>query len=74
MAEPWNINIHYDGKLDRCVPPEAGSVLEVGCGDGFLAARLSQRIPTVVAVDIDQPVPGTSQATVSQRAGEVAVR
>jgi 2-polyprenyl-3-methyl-5-hydroxy-6-metoxy-1,4-benzoquinol methylase len=56
MAEPWNINIHYDGKLDRSVPPEAGSVLDVGCGDGFLAARLSQRIPTVVAVDIDQPV------------------
>ncbi|HZN82433.1 MAG TPA: class I SAM-dependent methyltransferase [Mycobacterium sp.] len=56
MAEPWNINIHYDGKLDRCVPPEVGSVLDVGCGDGFLAARLSQRIPTVVAVDIDQPV------------------
>jgi 2-polyprenyl-3-methyl-5-hydroxy-6-metoxy-1,4-benzoquinol methylase len=40
MAEPWNINIHYDGKLDRSVPPEAGSVLDVGCGDGFLAARL----------------------------------
>jgi 2-polyprenyl-3-methyl-5-hydroxy-6-metoxy-1,4-benzoquinol methylase len=56
MAEPWNVNIHYDGKLDRCVPPHAASVLEVGCGDGFLAARLSQRIPHVVAVDIDQPV------------------
>lgn len=56
MAEPWNINIHYDGKLDKCVPPDAASVLDVGCGDGFLAARLSQRIPRVVAVDIDQPV------------------
>jgi len=56
MAEPWNVNIHYAGKLDKCVPPHADSVLEVGCGDGFLAARLSQRIPHVVAVDIDQPV------------------
>ena len=56
MAEPWNINIHYDGKLDKCVPPNATSALEVGCGDGFLAARLSQRIPRVVAVDVDQPV------------------
>jgi 2-polyprenyl-3-methyl-5-hydroxy-6-metoxy-1,4-benzoquinol methylase len=56
MAEPWNINIHYDGKLDKCVPPQASSVLEVGCGDGFLAARLSRRVPRVVAVDVDEPV------------------
>ena len=56
MAEPWNINIHYDRKLDKCVPSEAASALEVGCGDGFLAARLSQRIPGVVAVDADEPV------------------
>lgn len=56
MTEPWNINIHYDGKLDRCVPAGAASVLEVGCGDGFLAARLSQRVPQVVAVDADEPV------------------
>jgi SAM-dependent methyltransferase len=57
MAKPWNVNIHYDGKPDACVPARAASVLEVGCGDGFLAARLSQRVPRVVAVDIDQPVP-----------------
>ena len=56
MAATWNVNIHYDGILDKCVPPHAASVLEVGCGDGFLAARLAQRIPHVVAVDIDQPV------------------
>jgi 2-polyprenyl-3-methyl-5-hydroxy-6-metoxy-1,4-benzoquinol methylase len=56
MADPWNINIHYDGRLDHCVSPDASSVLDVGCGDGFLAARLSQRIPHVVAVDVDQPV------------------
>jgi protein-L-isoaspartate O-methyltransferase len=56
MPKPWNVNIHYDGKLDKCVPPHASSVLEVGCGDGFLAARLSQRIPHVIAVDIDHPV------------------
>ncbi len=56
MAKPWNVNIHYDGKLDTCVPPHAASVLDVGCGDGFLAARLSERVAHVVAVDIDQPV------------------
>jgi methylase of polypeptide subunit release factors len=56
MAEPWNINIHYDGKLDKCVPAHAASALDVGCGDGFLAARLAQRVPNVVAVDVDRPV------------------
>ena len=76
MAEPWNINIHYDGKLDKCVPPDAASVLDVGCGDGFLAARLSQRIPRVVAVDIDQPVLGRAEqrfpgAPVEWRHGDI---
>jgi 2-polyprenyl-3-methyl-5-hydroxy-6-metoxy-1,4-benzoquinol methylase len=56
VAKPWNVNIYYDGKLDRCIPADAASVLEVGCGDVFLAARLSQRVPHVVAVDIDRPV------------------
>ena len=56
MADPWNVNIHYDGKLEKCVPGHASSVLEVGCGDGFLAARLSQWVPHVVAVDVDEPV------------------
>jgi protein-L-isoaspartate O-methyltransferase len=56
VAKEWNVNIHYDAKLDECVPPYAASVLDVGCGDGFLAARLSQRVPRVVAVDIDEPV------------------
>jgi SAM-dependent methyltransferase len=48
--------MHFDSKLAECVPPHAASVLEVGCGDRFLAARLSQRVPHVVAVDIDRPV------------------
>lgn len=56
MAESWNVNIHYDGKLVSCVPQHAVFALDVGCGDGFLAARLAQRIPHVDAVDIDQPV------------------
>ena len=56
VPRPWNVNIHYDGKLDSLVPATAGSVLDVGCGDGFLAARLSRPVPQVVALDIDRPV------------------
>lgn len=44
MDEPWNANIHYDRRLDACVPETARSVLDVGCGDGFLAARLARRL------------------------------
>ncbi|MEQ7129415.1 class I SAM-dependent methyltransferase [Actinopolymorpha sp. B11F2] len=55
-ADPWNVNIHYDARLDACVPPSATSVLDVGCGDGFLAARLARRVPRVVAIDVDAPV------------------
>lgn len=42
--------------VDAQVPAAASQVLDVGCGDGFLAARLAQRIPRVVALDIDEPV------------------
>ncbi len=56
VSVPWNVNIHYDGTLDALVPPTARSVLDVGCGDGFLAARLSRRVSDVVAIDVDQPV------------------
>jgi 2-polyprenyl-3-methyl-5-hydroxy-6-metoxy-1,4-benzoquinol methylase len=62
MAEPWNANIHYDGRLDACVPASAASVLDVGCGDGFLAARLARRVPLVVAIDADAPVLGRARA------------
>lgn len=54
--QPWNINIHYNALVDAQVPPGAQEVLDVGCGDGFLAARLAERIPRVVALDIDEPV------------------
>src|ERR1700750_1039101 len=55
MAGPWTANIHCDGRLDACVPASATSVLDVGCGDGFLAARLARRVPLVVAIDADGP-------------------
>ncbi|OSC36880.1 class I SAM-dependent methyltransferase [Mycobacterium decipiens] len=66
MDQPWNVNIHYDALLDSEVPPSARRVLDVGCGDGFLAARLAQRIPDVTAVDVDAPVLQRAQARFAQ--------
>lgn len=54
--QPWNINIHYNALVDSHVPLGAQQILDVGCGDGFLAARLADRIPQVTALDIDEPV------------------
>jgi 2-polyprenyl-3-methyl-5-hydroxy-6-metoxy-1,4-benzoquinol methylase len=62
MADLWNVNIHYDARLAACVPATARSVLDVGCGDGFLAARLAGRVPLVVAIDVDAPVLGRARA------------
>ncbi|HVV14559.1 class I SAM-dependent methyltransferase [Amycolatopsis sp.] len=57
MTRPrWNANLHYDRLLAAGVPADARSVLDVGCGDGFLAVRLAKRVPEVTAVDIDGPV------------------
>ncbi|OBI81248.1 bifunctional 2-polyprenyl-6-hydroxyphenol methylase/3-demethylubiquinol 3-O-methyltransferase UbiG [Mycobacterium sp. 1245805.9] len=55
-GQPWNINIHYDALLESKVPRGARRVLDVGCGDGFLAARLARRVPDVTALDADGPV------------------
>jgi 2-polyprenyl-3-methyl-5-hydroxy-6-metoxy-1,4-benzoquinol methylase len=62
VAELWNVNIHYDARLAACVPADARSVLDVGCGDGFLAARLARRVPQVVAIDVDAPVLARARA------------
>jgi ubiquinone/menaquinone biosynthesis C-methylase UbiE len=56
MGQEWNVNIHYDAQLAASVPARAAAVLDVGCGDGFLAARLACQVPEVVAIDIDAPV------------------
>lgn len=58
----WNVNIHYDARLAACVPATASAVLDAGCGDGLLAARLARSVPHVVAIDVDAPVLGRAAA------------
>src|SRR5215470_12032801 len=58
----WNANIHYDARLAACVPAAAAAVLDAGCGDGFLAARLARRVPLMTAIDIDAAVLGRARA------------
>ena len=44
--------------MRACMPASATSVLDVGCGDGLLAARLASRVQLVVAVDADAGLAG----------------
>jgi hypothetical protein len=48
--QPWNIDIYYDALLESKVPLDARRVPDVGCGDGFLAARLAERASDVTAL------------------------
>lgn len=54
-TEPWNLNIHYDQLLSR-LAHSGDHVLDVGCGDGFLSARLSRQGCVVVGLDADAGV------------------
>jgi 2-polyprenyl-3-methyl-5-hydroxy-6-metoxy-1,4-benzoquinol methylase len=48
----WNHNIHYFGLVEKIARrrPRANAI-DVGTGDGMLAARLHEFIPTVVGLD-----------------------
>ncbi|TWE10176.1 hypothetical protein [Rudaeicoccus suwonensis] len=44
----WNHNIHYHGVVLKNVRPTTRSALDVGTGDGLLAAELGRQVPRVV--------------------------
>jgi 2-polyprenyl-3-methyl-5-hydroxy-6-metoxy-1,4-benzoquinol methylase len=52
----WNHNIHYHRLVLDAVPVDARSALDVGTGNGLLAADLRQRVPEVAAIDVDDAV------------------
>lgn len=52
--KPWSHNSHYHRLLVRHLPRTAHSALDVGCGDGEFAAILADRIPEVLALDVDE--------------------
>lgn len=55
-AVRWNNNIHYHRRILDAVPPNARTALDVGTGNGLLAADLHRRIPQVTAIDTDASV------------------
>lgn len=58
---PWNHNIHYHRLVLDAVPEHARSALDVGTGNGLLAADLRQKVPEVVGIDRDEAVLGAAR-------------
>jgi 2-polyprenyl-3-methyl-5-hydroxy-6-metoxy-1,4-benzoquinol methylase len=51
----WNHNIHYYPVVLDALPDGCTRALEIGCGEGILAATLSRSVPDVLAIDLDRP-------------------
>lgn len=56
IADGWNHNTHYQERLLRSVPRTCRRALDVGCGLGAFARRLSTLADEVDAVDEDPAV------------------
>jgi ubiquinone/menaquinone biosynthesis C-methylase UbiE len=54
--EQWNHNNHYHPWIMRRLPSRFERALDVGCGQGFFAARLAGVADRVDAIDVDENV------------------
>jgi SAM-dependent methyltransferase len=64
MTRPgyWNHNVHYQPVILNAVPPGCRTALDVGCGDGLLAARLAGCCANVTGIDRDPPMIARARA------------
>lgn len=53
QAHPWDHNAHHHGWVERHLPSRLDTALDVGCGTGDLARRLSRRASHVTGLDAD---------------------
>ncbi|WP_235457644.1 class I SAM-dependent methyltransferase [Williamsia sp. Leaf354] len=58
----WNHNIHYHRLILDTVPADAQTALDVGTGNGLLAADLAEIVPEVTGIDVHAPVVETAKA------------
>jgi SAM-dependent methyltransferase len=54
QAQRWNHNLHYHGVVLDALPADSELVLDVGCGEGILAAQLQTRGHRVTGIDRDE--------------------
>ena len=68
-ADYWNHNVHYQPVILGAVPPGCGPALDVGCGDGLLACRLTDRCAQVTGIDRDPRMIAQARARARVSAG-----
>jgi SAM-dependent methyltransferase len=56
VRDPWNHNLEYQRWLLDQVPVHCEHALDVGCGDGWLAKRLAERVTQVTGIDLSAPM------------------
>lgn len=66
LGPRWNHNIHYHRVIFDAIPHGARSALDVGTGNGLLAAELSDLVPRVTAIDRDAVVLESARAESSR--------
>ncbi len=67
---PWNHNIHYFPLILGLVGEKPrGTALDVGSGDGMLAAQLVETVPGVLGVDADARIVAAARGRYSAVAG-----
>jgi SAM-dependent methyltransferase len=70
FVEPWNHNIAYFPFIEKVAKTRPRrSALDVGTGDGMLAARLAASIPVVVGLDLHREQVVGAAATYPDHAG-----
>ena len=60
-SEYWNHNVHYQRVILDAVPDRCGAAVDVGCGDGLLACKLSARCAAVTGIDRDERMIGLAR-------------
>jgi len=68
---PWSHHDHFHGWLLRRLPAARRTAVDLGCGEGALAAALAGRFERVWAVDVDAAM---RAATARRCAGSPSVR
>lgn len=61
-AGHWNHNTHFHGRVLAAVPPGARTALDVGTGNGLLAADLASTGLEVTGIDLDEGVLARARA------------